>query len=628
VRYAAFILASTVLVGCSDPDTDTVDARPEAASPADAASPDGGAREGGVDVAVDAASDGARDAAADAASDVPAAAADGSTDAAVSAKRPNIILLVADDLGYSDIGAFGGEISTPNLDTLASEGRILTGHRSGSLCSPTRAMIASGTDSHLAGVGRQGGGTGPQVGKPGYEGYLNDSALSIAELLRDAGYHTYIAGKWHLGDSEDRSPKARGYESSYVLLPGVATFFNEFADPPTDAQKQLYRENGVFTIPPRDFYATDFYTEKLISYIEANRGDGKPFFAFAAFTSPHWPLQAPTEYIDRYRGRYDAGYDAIRAARLARQKALGIIPQAFEPSPLLAATGDNPKTWTALTDDERKDQARRMEIYAAMVENLDANIGRLIRYLKAKGEYDDSFIFFQSDNGAEGGERDSFAANDVARTGAVDNSLANLGRKGSYAGYGPRWAEVSATPFRLWKSYTTEGGVSVPAIARLPKQHEARVRFDGLTHVTDLAPTFLEIAGAKLPGTAYHGRTVHPITGFSLLSVLDQRAQRVHPADAILAWEHGNNRYVIRDNWKLVWVAGPYGTSPNGWQLYDLATDRAEAKDLAGSRPEVFLQLTTAWEQYAAAAGVVLLPPPAPAAGADSGVVGGDAAAD
>jgi arylsulfatase len=534
----------------------------------------------------------------------------GGEEESTTLNRPNIILILADDLGYSDLGAFGGEINTPNLDTLAAEGRILAGHHAGSTCSPTRAMITSGTDSHLVGLGNMAELLRPdQIGKPGHEGYLNDRSLSIADLLKDAGYHTYIAGKWHLGYTEDQSPKARGYESSYVLLPGVATFFNEFADPPTEEQQKLYRENGVYTIPPKDFYATDFYTDKLISFIEANRGDGKPFFAFAAYTAPHWPLQAPPEYIDRYRGRYDSGFTAIRAARIERQKALGIIPQAFEPNPLLPETADNPKTWASLTEGERKDQARRMEIYAAMVENLDANIGRLIRYLQSKGEYDNSFIFFQSDNGPEGANRDNFD-DDKSRGCATDNSLANLGRKGSYVGYGPRWAEVSATPFRLWKAFTTEGGVAVPAIARLPKQQQARTNFEGVTHVMDLAPTFLEVAGVALPGSVYKGRAVHPIIGLSLLPALEHRSEHVRDPGAVLAWEMNDNGYVIRDNWKLVWVAGKYGPTPKGWQLFDLSTDRAETKDLSTTRPEIVKQLNAAWEQYAAANGVVLPPLP------------------
>ncbi|CAN97900.1 arylsulfatase (aryl-sulfate sulphohydrolase) [Sorangium cellulosum So ce56] len=519
---------------------------------------------------------------------------------------PNIVTIVADDLGFSDLGAFGGEITTPNLDTLAAEGRILTGHRSGSLCAPTRAMLVSGTDSHAVGLGRMGGGTGRQAGQPGYEGYLTDNALSVAEILRDAGYHTYIAGKWHLGDTEDQSPPARGFEKSYVLLPGVATFFNEFADPPTTAQARLYREDGVYTQPPRDFYATEFYTDKLIQYIESNRADGKPFFAFATYTTPHWPLQAPPEYIDRYRGRYDAGYDAIRERRLERLKSRGVIPQSFTPNPRLPSGGSNPKTWEELTPEERIYEARRMEIYAAMVENLDANIGRLIQYLKRVGEYENTFIFFQSDNGAEGGNREGFAATDPSRSGAVVNSLENLGRPGSYIGVGPRWAEVSATPFRLWKSYTTEGGIAVPAIARLPGQHQSRPQFDGTTHVIDFLPTVLELAGVPNPGTTYKGREVEPISGRSILPVLEDRATGLRAPGETLIWEHGNHRYVIRDNWKLLWLSAPYGPTPRAWSLFDLATDRGEINDVSAAHPDVAAELAAAWSQYAAARGVIL----------------------
>ena len=594
----ALLLTSLNLIACEDdPDPASPDARPADARPADAP----------VDAPAEAGS--SPDVADAATADLPATASG----------RPNILLIVADDLGYSDIGAFGGEISTPNLDTLAAEGRLLTGHRSGSLCSPTRAMITSGTDSHLAGVGRQGGGTGPQLGKPGYEGYLNDRALSIAELLRDAGYHTYLAGKWHLGDSEDRSPKARGYESSFVLLPGGGHVLQRVRRP---AHRRPAAAVPGERRPHRP--AQGLLRHRLL-HRQADRlhrgqpQDGKPFFAFAAYTAPHWPLQAPAAFIDRYRGRYDAGYEAVRAKRIERQKALGIIPEAFQPNPLLPGTADNAKTWAALSDAEKQDQARRMEIYAAMVENLDANIGRLIRYLKTTGQYDNTFIFFQSDNGAEGGDRDGFG--DASRSGAVDNSLANLGRKGSYVGYGPRWAEVGATPFRLWKSYATEGGVAVPAIARLPRQHQARVRFDAVTHIVDLAPTFLELAGAAQPGNSYKGKPVAP---HHRACRCCPRWRIARPACAaptrVLAWEHGNHRFVLRDNWKLVWVADRFGPTPRTWQLYDLAADRAEVHDLAGSRPEIAQQLTAAWDRYAADNGVVLLPPPAPPdAGADAG---------
>jgi arylsulfatase A-like enzyme len=517
-------------------------------------------------------------------------------DAGASDRRPNILLIVADDLGYSDLGAFGGEISTPNLNTLASEGRLLTDHHSGATCAPTRSMLISGTDHHLVGLGTMGVGSGEQRGQPGYEGFLNDKALSIPELLRDAGYHTYIAGKWHLGSADDQTPKDRGYESSYVLLGGVSTHFAELSNPPTLAQQRNYRENGAYVTPPADFYSTNFYTDRLISYIDAHRGDGRPFYAFAAYTSPHWPMQAPDDFRDRYRGRYDEGYTVIRERRLARQKQLGIIPQSFVANPLLPASTALP-TWSDLTPTQRAYEARRMELYAAMVENLDANIGRLIQYLKRTGQYENTFIFFQSDNGPEGSNVDSATAN---------NTLENLGKPGSYIGYRARWAEVSATPFRLWKQYATEGGVSVPAIARLPGDHRSRATFAGLTHVTDVAPTFLELAGIANPGTQYRGRTVHPISGTSLLPALEERSASVRGPTDTLADELFGHRYVIRDNWKLLWLGPPYG--PSDWTLYDRSSDRAEINDLSAAQPAVKSALLDAWQSYAQKNGVILVP--------------------
>jgi len=512
------------------------------------------------------------------------------------ANRPNILLIVADDLGYSDIGAFGGEIHTPNLDKLAAHGRILTEHHSGFTCAPTRSMLISGTDHHLVGLGRMGAGTGPQAGQPGYEGYLNDRALSIAELLRDADYHTYIAGKWHLGSEDHQTPLHRGYESSYVLLPGVSTHFNEFSDPPTEAESRLYRENGEYVVPPADFFSTDFYTDRLISYIEANRGDGKPFYAFAAYTAPHWPLQAPEEYLDRYRGVYDVGYDVIRERRLKKLRKLGIIPQAWEPNPGLPAA-DNRPTWDDLSEEERRYEARRMEIYAAMVENLDANVGKLVKYLKDVGEYDNTFIFFQSDNGAEGGARDRANA---------DNSLENLGYPGSYIGVGLRWAEVSATPFRLYKSYSAEGGHSVPAIARLPEQYRKLPHYNGLTHLTDLAPTFLELAGVPDPGDEYRGRPVHPISGISLLPTLEGRASDVRSETDVLADEQSNHRYVIRGRWKLLWLEPPFGQDPPAWELFDLEVDRGETNNVAAEHPDIVAELLLEWDRYVQRNGVIL----------------------
>ncbi len=361
------------------------------------------------------------------------------------------------------------------------------------------------------------------------------------------------------------------------------------------------------TQPPRDFYAPEFYTDKLIQYIESNRADGKPFFAFATYTTPHWPLQAPPEYIDRYRGRYDAGYDAIRERRLERLKSRGVIPRSFTPNPRLPSGDSNPKTWEELTPDERIYEARRMEIYAAMVENLDANIGRLIQYLKRVGEYENTFIFFQSDNGAEGGTREGFAATDPSRSGPVVNTLENLGRPGSYIGVGPRWAEVSATPFRLWKSYTTEGGIAVPAIARLPGQHQARPQFDGTTHVIDFLPTVLELAGVPNPGSTYKGEGSR--ADQRALDPAGARRSGDRPARARGDVDLGARQPPLRDPRQLEAAAGSARLmarrrAPGACS--DLATDRGEINDVSAAHPDVAAELAAAWAQYATARGVIL----------------------
>lgn len=504
---------------------------------------------------------------------------------------PNILVILADDLGYSDIGAFGGEIATPNLDALAARGRILTNHHSGFTCSPSRAMLLTGADHHLVGFGRMGPGTGPQAGQPGYEGYLNDRALSVAEILRDHGYHTYMAGKWHLGSGDDQTPVQHGFESSYVLVDGFSTHFVQ------PGQTRQYRENGQYVTPPADFYSTAFYTDRIIADIEARRGDGAPFYAYLAYTAPHWPLQVPAEDLDRYRGVYDAGYEVIRAGRLARQRSLGLIPQSATGAALLPAS--RAPTWDQLTASERAFEARRMEIYAAMVENLDRHIGRLVDYLRDIGEYDRTFIWFQSDNGPESTHRDRATA---------DNRLENLGNPSSYVGLGLRWAEVSATPFRLFKGYSAEGGHAVPAIVALPRQRRAWRSFTGLTHLVDLAPTFLELAGIPIPGTTYEGRTVHPMTGHSLLPVLRGQQATVRSETDVLADEQNNHRYVVRGRWKLLWLGPPYNLSPANWELYDLAVDRSETQDVAAEHPDVVAALIDEWNAYVEENGVILLP--------------------
>ncbi|AYC32341.1 arylsulfatase [Pseudomonas cavernae] len=522
--------------------------------------------------------------------------------AATPEPRPNILLILADDLGYSDLGAFGGEISTPRLDQLAKDGVQLTGMYGAPTCSPTRAMLMSGTDNHLAGLGSMAEGLQPfQRGKPGYEGFLNQRSYSIAELLRDGGYHTLMAGKWHLGLAPDQGPDQRGFEQSFTLLEGGAAHFKPARVAPSKLEQVHYRENGLPVEVPDDFYSTDFYTDKLISYLQNTPKDGKPFFAYAAYTSPHWPLQAPESYLQKYQGRYDQGYDSVRLARIARMKKLGLLAADFQPAQPLPANPKLPQ-WEQLSPEQQKLEARKMEIYAAMVDNLDHNIGRLLDYLRKSGQYDNTLIVFMSDNGAAGENHAQFypvAAN-------TDNSYANLGRRGSQIDYGLRWAEVSAAPLHLFKGTTAEGGISVPALMRLPKALQRQGLEPGVARVDDLAPTFLALAGLPLPAVA--GK--HPITGRSLLPLL--AGQGSPHAAAPLAGELFGNSYYREGNLKLLGVRPQVGfgdaPQPLQWQLFDLSTDRGERHDLAAEQPQTVQRLRQAWQDYAQRVGVVFPP--------------------
>jgi len=598
--------------------------------------------------------------------------------------RPNIVFIMADDLGYSDIHAFGGEIETPNLDALAASGRLLTNHHTGTVCAITRSMLMSGTDHHLVGEGTMGAPSDERKGLPGYEGYLNDRALSMAQLLKDAGYHTYMAGKWHLGSnianpaapaalgSSGQTPDQWGFEQSYALLGGAAT--NHFAH--EAAGSKSYVENGAYVQPgqpgqpggaggsPAAFYSTDFYTQKLITDIDANNGDGKPFYAYAAYTSPHWPLQVPEPYLHKYVGKYDAGYESVRDARIARQKALGLIPANFTPYAGLpetlsssAATPANGtasaayvsavhaaaagyrdygagrivKKWSSLSSLEQKAQARYMEIYAGMVDNLDHNIGLLVQHLKDIGQYDNTLIIVQSDNGAEGWPIGSAYADSKAtdEANAVDPVYSTLGTDNGLQNaqrlqYGMRWAEVSATPFRQTKGHSGEGGVSTPLIVHLAGQTSALPTIGPFTHVTDVTATILAAAQVTLPTTpapaavnaltgvdankgkvVYDNRYVWPVTGKSLLDVLNAKATTVHTT---AFGDEAYGRAYLRSadgRWKALWTEPPIGPVDGHWELFDLNVDRGENNDVSAANPDVLNGLVADWSTYMTGVGGV-----------------------
>ncbi|MBW0011818.1 arylsulfatase [Mycobacterium sp.] len=527
-------------------------------------------------------------------------------------KRPNFLVIVADDLGFSDIGAFGGEINTPNLDRLAHAGIRFTDFHSAPACSPTRAMLLTGTDHHLAGIGTMREVAIPGFrGAPGYEGYLNDRVVALPELLRDAGYLTLMAGKWHLGDTIETSPWARGFERSFALLPAGASHYGPAAGGGFSPAPTLYTEDDRFVTVGNDFYSSDFYADTLLRYLRERSDDTannhRPFFAYLPFQAPHWPLQAPEESIARYHGRYDDGPDALRDARLAALRRLGLCAPDVVAHPVVA---DGAPEWADMTDDERALSARSMEVYAAMVDRMDWNIGRVIDYLADSGELDDTVVIFLSDNGAEGAMVEAMPLRGPQIVAQIekycDNSLDNLGRPTSFIWYGPRWAQAATAPSRLHKAFTTEGGVRVVGFLTWPgfaRQGEIGTAF---TTVMDIAPTVLDLAGVVHPGTAYAGRQVEPIRGRSLVPYLARDCAAVHDADTGTGWELFGRRAIRQGDWKALYLPAPYG--PGSWQLYDLSRDPGEIDDLSGAHPERLVELVALWDRYVEETGVILEP--------------------
>ncbi len=526
--------------------------------------------------------------------------------------RPNFLVIVADDLGFSDIGAFGGEINTPNLDRLAYSGVRLTDFHSAPACSPTRAMLLTGTDHHVAGIGTMLEMAAPEFcGAPGYEGYLNDRVVALPELLRDAGYQTLMSGKWHLGNTIDRSPWARGFDRSFALLPAGASHYGTSGGGGFSAGPTMFTEDDRFVTVGEDFYSSDAYTDTLLRYLlerpQAQDGHDRPFFAYLPFQAPHWPLQAPRESIAAYRGRYDAGPDALRDERLAALIRLGLCPPDVVAHPVVA---DGAAEWADMTDAERAVSARTMEVYAAMVDRMDWNIGRVIDYLAGTGELDDTVVIFLSDNGAEGTIVEAMPLRGAEIAALVarhyDNSLDNLGSPTSYAWYGPRWAQAATAPSRLHKAFTSEGGIRVVGFITGPgcaRQGEIGTAF---STVMDIAPTLLELAGAAHPGTAYRGREVEPMRGRSMVPYLSGQTDAVHDAETGTGWELFGRRAIRQGDWKALHLPAPYG--PGTWQLYDLSRDPGEVDDQAASRPDKLAELLALWDDYVKENGVILGP--------------------
>ncbi|KAI1862166.1 uncharacterized protein JN550_010469 [Neoarthrinium moseri] len=538
----------------------------------------------------------------------------------VRGKKPNFLIVVADDLGFSDTSPYGGEIDTPNLQRLADEGLRMTGFHTAASCSPTRAMLLSGTDAHIAGLGCMAEKIkkSPEIfrGKPGYEGYLNHRVAALPEILQDAGYFTFMSGKWHLGLKKELSPSARGFTKVLSSLPGAGNHYNH--EPQLYGIKEkptaIFKGDGIWMQDdkfingsrdlPKDFYSSDTFTDYFLQFLEGRTDEQKeqPFLGYLAFTAPHWPLQAPAKVVRKYKGKYDDGPVALRDRRLKSLVERGLVPPNVEAAPL-HTLGTTP--WEDLTEDERRRSSRTMEVYAAMVDLIDVNIGRVLDHLEQSGELDDTFIVFMSDNGAEGQLLEAipilagYTLEDMVKK-FYDNSLGNIGNHNSFVWYGPQWAGAATAPARGAKSYTTEGGIHCPCIIRYPPILKAKGTItDEFTTVMDILPTILELAGLERPERVFRGREVVPIRGKSWLQLLSDPSNQeivVYRPDDIVGWEQLGMAAVRVGNWKALFIPPPRG--PGRWELYDLTTDLGEVNDLAGKEPQKLKEMLAHYETY------------------------------
>ncbi len=513
-------------------------------------------------------------------------------DAAPRSQRPNILLILADDMGYSDVGAYGGEIYTPSIDRLAAQGVRFTNFHTSAYCAPTRSMLMTGADNHVVGLGNMTELLADnQIGKPGYEGSLNGRAPTVATTLSKAGYHTYMAGKWHLGKSKDKLPASQGFEESVVLAEGGADNFEKKSYTPGYASVHFYEGTNEID-PPEDFYSTKFYTDKLLGYIAKNASDKKPFFAYLAFQAVHQPHQAPENFIQRYAHTYDAGWPAIRDIRYQRQVELGIMPAGLD----LNAAGQ--PNWNALSPEEKKVSSRRMAAYAGMVEYMDMSVGRIVDRLKEKGLLDNTVIIFLSDNGGESAELQKMFPGYYQKN--FDLSYDRIGLKGSYSEYGPGWAGVSIIPLANYKGSASEGGIRAPLVIRYPRSIPIDQTTDKLASVVDLVPTILDFAGV-LPS-----RAGTPLPGISMLPLIMGRSSKLHDG-GVVAQEVAGGSAVFQGDYKLVRNAPPLGDFK--WRLYDIKRDPAETKDISAESPELVETLQNAYTDYVRKNGVIEAPP-------------------
>jgi len=527
-----------------------------------------------------------------------------SAEPAASTGSPNIVLILADDLGFTDLGAYGSEINTPTLDALARDGLLFANHHTPASCAPSRAMLLTGVDSHRAGVPNIPEMIPPdQKDQAHYQGVLGRNVVTLATLLQDRGYHTYIAGKWHLGSRPGELPSQRGFERTFILADSGADNWEQKPYLPI-YEKANWFSDGQEAELPEDFYSSTFLTDQTIDFIQSQRGDGRPFFAYLPFQAVHIPVQAPQEFIDRYDGVYDVGWDSIREARHREAQRLGVIP-AESQRVRMATTED----WDALTPEDQRYQAKRMAVYAGMVEAMDFNIGRLIDYLKQAGLYENTIILFTSDNGAEASgqpNQGNLPSRLAASAQGYRTDYEDLGLKGSFNAIPPSFASAAVSPLAYYKFYAGEGGMRVPLIISGERLGGRGQTTEAFTYVSDLAPTILELTGTPAPGRYRGGRAVEPMQGRSVVPLVSNPRGEIHPSDESIGYELAGNAALFRGNYKIVFNRGP--TGDDRWHLYNLAVDPGETLDLAAREPALFQEMLGEYERYVVANQVLPVP--------------------
>ncbi|CAD0000927.1 arylsulfatase [Flavobacterium chungangense] len=493
-------------------------------------------------------------------------------------KQPNIIVILADDLGFSDIGAFGSEIKTPNLDKLAKNGLILKQFYNAGRCCPSRASLLTGLYSHQAGIGDM----VQDKGFPAYQGYLNEHCITIGQALKQAGYNTIVSGKWHVGLVPSAWAVNRGFDDSFTLQNNGSSYFN--SEPLYNDGRKVTFLKGDKEIIRTDTstYLTQEITNFAINSLEKHRDEQKPFFLYVAYNAPHWPIQALPEDIAKYKGKYLEGWDKLRASRFKKLKERGIIDKNWDLSNRFEKVPD----WEKVSDEEKGKWDTRMAIYAAMIDRMDSGIGEILQKVKSLGEEDNTLILFLSDNGG--------SADDVKNWNYVTQKNGTPGSVASIDSYESPWGNVSNTPFQLFKKNTHEGGIASPFIAYYPKHIKAGTLSSRVSHLIDIFPTCLEYAGFQYPDS-FEEKKLTPLEGISLKKEFEGQRSNAHEA---LFWEHEGSKAVRKGQWKAV------AENNQPWELYNLSTDRTETKNLAKSEPKLLQNLIELHRQWSAKVGV------------------------